>query len=369
VRRAAIAPFPRTLRDNPYCDLLYRALAEAGAKIEDAAELSPSWIWRNRREVAVLHLHWPEFYYRGTNGTVTVRDVVAFVFDIALALALGYRVVWTVHNQLPHEAQRVDRFIYWFLRYTTQTVAHCAAARDLIGPTRREPAIIPHGHYIGWYPDTLSREAARARLDLERSNKVLVCFGQVRAYKGVEDLVHAFHKVSDPNLRLVIAGRPASTADARALEEIVRSLDDNRLQLHLRYIPDDEVQVFFRASDFVVLPYRNVLTSGAAMLALSFGRPLIAPRLGCLRELASQGCALDYDPQIPGALEETIRTAARINATLLGQRSRKTAEALGWERIARAYARVYGLRGAVNNQGAEPPRRASAQLDGGGSLT
>ena len=358
--RAAVAPFPRTLRDNPYCDLLYRALAGAGVRIEDAAELSPSWIWRERRRVAVLHLHWPEFYYRGPKGAVTARDLAAFVFDVLLALALGYRVVWTVHNQLPHEAQKVDRFIYWFLRRTAQTVTHCEAARALLGPARREPAVIPHGHYIGWYPDTLQREEARTRLGLQRGEKVLLCFGQLRAYKGVEDLLRAFQRVSDPKLRLVVAGRPASDADARLLGELVSSLGDERVQLHPRYVPDDEVQVFFRACDLVVLPYRSVLTSGAAMLALSFGRPLIVPRLGCLKELASQGCALDYEPEAPGALEEAIRIAARVDATLLGQRARKTAEGLGWERIARAYMRVYGLRGSVRDDSAEPTRRVSA---------
>lgn len=354
--RATIAPFPRTLRDNPYCDLLYGALISMGTRIEDMPVLSPSWLWQHRHEVAALHLHWPEFYYRGKGGTATTRDVAAFVITIAFALALGYRVVWTVHNQMPHEAEWADRFVYRFLRHVTQTVAHCAAARDSIGPTRHKPVVIPHGHYIGWYPDTVGREAARTRLGLARSTKALLCFGQVRAYKGISDLLHAFHAVTDSNLRLVIAGRPSSPADTRAMEDLVRSLDDDRVQLHLRYVPDDEVQVFFRASDFVVLPYRNVLTSGAAMLALSFGRPLIAPRLGCLQELAALGCALDYDPRSSGALEGAIRIAARIDATLLGQRARKTAETLGWERIARAYARVYGLREPGTASRAEPPR-------------
>lgn len=341
--RATVAAFPRTLRDNPYCDLLYTHLAAAGVEIAGEAELSAAWLWRNRRRVAVLHLHWPEFYYRGPRGAVTARSVTGFVASVLLAVALRYRLVWTIHNAAPHEGHAVDRLLRRLLLATARTVVHCPQARTAVRGGRWEPVVVPHGHYIGWYADGVTREEARRRLGLGRDEKVLLCFGQVRAYKGIEALARTFAEVPDPRLRLVVAGRPAGEAEAERLRALERTLPDPRRQMHLGYVPDDEVQVFFKACDLAVLPYHQVLTSGAAMLALSFGRGLIVPRLGCLGALAAQGCAIDYDPQAPDGLRRALEIAARVDATLLGQRARVTAEKLGWERIARAYARVYGM--------------------------
>src|SRR5262249_19313474 len=71
--RAAVAAFPRSVRGNPYCDLLYRSLAARGVTVATSAELSPRWLVRHARAVKVLHLHWPEFYYR-SGGRPTARS-------------------------------------------------------------------------------------------------------------------------------------------------------------------------------------------------------------------------------------------------------------------------------------------------------
>src|SRR5262249_42882256 len=98
--RAAVAAFPRTVRGNPYCDLLYGSLAARGVAVAASAELSPRWLLQHAREVKVLHLHWPEFYYR-SGGRPTARSVTGFVAALLLARLLRYRIVWTVHNALP----------------------------------------------------------------------------------------------------------------------------------------------------------------------------------------------------------------------------------------------------------------------------
>jgi glycosyltransferase involved in cell wall biosynthesis len=327
---------------NPYCDLLYGRLTDLGVDVDADPKLSFAWLVQNRRRVGVLHLHWPEFYYRGRAGAATVRALAGFLACVALARGLGYRIVWTIHNALPHEPHPADRLVRWILMRVARTAVHSRAARRALPPGGALPVVVPHGHYIGVYPDTVTRRDARARLGISAGDRVLLFFGQVRDYKGIADLVQAFRSVRDPHVKLVVAGRPAASADAEALRRL--AADDERIQLHLRYVPDDEVQVFFRSSDFVVLPYRNVLTSGVAVLALSFGRPLVVPRLGCLQDLDGR-CAISYDPDEPHGLARAIATAARVDPSLMAQHARATAAAHEWDDIARAYRELYELPG------------------------
>ena len=337
--RAAVAAFPRTVRGNPYCDLLYGSLAARGVPVAAGAELSPRWLVRHARVVKVLHLHWPEFYYR-SDGRPTARSVTAFVAALLLARLLRYRVVWTVHNALPHERHPVDRALRWLLVRLARLVVHAEAARAQIPRGRRLPAVVPHGHYIGCYPDDVPAAEARRALGLDAPDRVFLCFGQLRAYKGVGALLDAFTGLPDPRLRLVIAGRPAT--DVEALRVLAAAQRDVRVHPHLDFIPDPDVQRFFKSADFVVLPYRDVLTSGGALLALSFARPLVVPRRGCLVELEHEGCAIGYDPDAPDGLRAALAAAAAVaDLEPWQQRAAAAARRRPWEPIAEAYARIY----------------------------
>ncbi|MEW6268545.1 MAG: glycosyltransferase, partial [Thermodesulfobacteriota bacterium] len=334
--RAAVAPFPRRLRDNPYCELLYGHLARIGVPVVSEPELSPGWLWRHRDEVGVVHLHWPEFYYREPGGGVSPRSLAAFALGVTTAAALGYRLVWTVHNAQPHEASRADRLVRALLLRIATPIVHSQAALDELGPAASEAAVIPHGSYVGWYPDVVSRAEARERLGIERQARVLLWFGQVRPYKALAPLLYAVHDLPHPDVRLVVAGRPVTPGAASEVGDLARFLGDTRLHLHLRHVPDDEVQLFFRACDLVVLPYRQVLTSGAAILAASFGRGLVVPRLGALRDFEEAGCAIGYDADVPGALNRALEHALDADVEHLGRRARALADGLGWDRIAAA---------------------------------
>ncbi|HJW69238.1 MAG TPA: glycosyltransferase [Candidatus Binatia bacterium] len=337
--RAAVAAFPRSARGNPYCDLLYRSLAARGVKVAASAELSPRWLLRQVRNVKVLHLHWPELYYR-SGGQPTVRSVTAFVAALLLARLLRYRVVWTVHNALPHERHAVDRALRWLLVRSARLVVHAEAARAALPQGRRRAAVVPHGHYIGCYPDALSAADARRILGLATTDRVFICFGQLRAYKGVGALLEAFAGLPGPRLRLVIAGQPATDADAEIVRTAARR--DTRVHAHLGFVPDSHVQRFLKAADFAVLPYREVLTSGGALLALSFSRPVVVPRRGCLVELEHEGCAIGYDPDAPDGLRVALAAAAGVtDLEPWRQRAAAAANRRAWGPIAEAYARIY----------------------------
>jgi glycosyltransferase involved in cell wall biosynthesis len=107
------------------------------------------------------------------------------------------------------------------------------------------------------------------------------------------------------------------------------------------------------AADVVVLPYRDIFTSGAALLAMSFGKAIVAPRIGCMAELLRSEGAYLYDKDDPRGLTKAISQATREQQRLpmMGLYNLQQAQALNWTEMARCTAAGYsGLlgRGAVS---------------------
>ena len=185
--------------------------------------------------------------------------------------------------------------------------------------------VIPHGHYIDAYPNTITRADARRALLLPSPLTIdnspltidhsltLLFLGLLRPYKGLEELLPAFRSLPDPKAALLIAGRPRPSDYAERLAAQAGS--DPRVRWHPHFVPDGEVQRWMNAADAVVLPYRQISTSGAAMLAWSFGKPVIAPALPAFVEpmAAAPFLGLLYDPATPDALAEALRQAASID--------------------------------------------------------
>jgi glycosyltransferase involved in cell wall biosynthesis len=215
-------------------------------------------------------------------------------------------------------------------------------------PTEPVPtvAVIPHGHYIDAYPNTTTRvEACRAlNLPLTVNHSPLTVFlflGLLRPYKGLEELLPAFRSLPNPNAALLIAGRPRPSDYAARLA--AQANDDPRVRWHPHFVPADEVQLWMNAADAVVLPYRQITTSGAAMLAWSFGKPVIAPALPAFTEpmAAAPFLGLLYDPARPDALAEALRQAAAIDWQSRHEPILAWARQFDWPGIGRQLARLY----------------------------
>ena len=134
----------------------------------------------------------------------------------------------------------------------------------------------------------------RERLGLPLGGFVFVCLGLLRPYKGLEELIPAFRGCR-PRLRLLVAGRPPTTQPTSTGSAYLAG-GDPRIILEPRFIPAEEVQVYLNAADAAVLPYRQITTSGAALLAFSFGLPVVAPAIGAFPNLVTAANGLLYAP-------------------------------------------------------------------------
>jgi beta-1,4-mannosyltransferase len=293
----------------------------------------------------VVHVHsLPYFRW----SPIDLARYALFYMRLKRLRARGVRVVWTVHNFQNHDStslQVEDRVSRYVAGAVDALIVHGPSAKALVESQWQCPSrsisVIPHGHYIHSYQNSIGREPARASLGLEPSNIVFLFLGLIRPYKGVLDLVQAFKACTDPGARLVIAGRPV---DPAIEAEVAGSIaGDPRIRFVPGFVKDDDVQMYMNASDVFVLPYRRVLTSGAAILAMSFAKACIAPRAGCVTDaLDDQGNVL-FDPAIEGDLARAVNEALSRSRELadMGQHNLRRASAWDWTRIGRATADVY----------------------------
>jgi len=270
------------------------------------------------------------------------RKLAALLLGLAQARRSGMAVVYTAHNVERHEdAHRIldgvaDAVLY---RLVDAVHVHDEESRRRILPRHpRRVVVIPHGNYIGAYPDTCTQAEARRRLNISDTSLVYLALGQIRRYKGLDGLISAFRQLAGDDLTLVIAGHPHDADYGASLEALAGA--DPRIRIDLHFVPDDQIQVYLRASDICVLPYRSATTSGAAILAFSFGRPVIAPDLGPFRSLITSGAGILYPPGADG-LREALAAARHYATEEARIAAFAVAQSLDWGAIARQHLAVY----------------------------
>lgn len=392
---------------NPYIELLGDGLAQAGIAALLIQEPGEEGLPAAARQADLVHLHWLELWGRPPYASLAklagwgapgrglrrwlepaLNSAPAFArrrqrflerFFAALEAyqARGGRVVYTVHNLAQHEGEGGQIELTAMRRMLTLAdglhvhAAYMAgevqrildggagrpwpapAAAPALGspvPRTGKPAplvaVIPHGHYIDAYPNTVSRVAARRALDLPQSVHRSPCtaylfLGLIRPYKGLEELLPAFRSLPDPAARLLVAGRPRPAGYAARLA--AQAASDPRVLWHPQFVPDHDVQRWMNAADAVVLPYRHITTSGAAMLAWSFGKPVIAPALPAFIEPMRDApfLGLLYDPADPHGLAEALQQAAHIDWQSHRAPILAWARQFDWPGIGRQFAAFY----------------------------
>jgi glycosyltransferase involved in cell wall biosynthesis len=342
---------------NPYLRLLYTGLAGHGI---DVATFGIVRLLRGGWHV--WHMHFPELALAERRRSRALRNLALLWLAMKLAGMRGTRLIWTIHNLKPHEA-RYPKLEGWLYR---MLIAHLDAAiclsssgvtslREHHRASSRFPAyVIPHGHFRHVYPDEVSRAQVRRHFGVE-DGPLLLFLGQLRRYKNLLALVECFRDAAAPDWQLVIAGEPR---DPELADELTRAISGCRqIRVVADFIQDGELQRFLRASDLVILPYTEILNSGAAILALSFDRPVLVPAKGAmadLRDSVGKDWVMTYDGSLStGALRAAV-TWART-----GVRSgRAPLDGLEWDQIHRQTAEVFrrtaGSAGCSSEHGRAP---------------
>ena len=319
-------PEPRPTT-NPYLIQLVASLPE------DVEVVTFSWFRALLGRWEVFHVHWPETLL---HGRTPMRALVHQILGLAVLLRIKVTrraLVRTMHNLAPHEqrSRRARWILAMFDRWTTLTIDLSAVT---IGALGRPSLLIPHGDYADWF--------AGQKREAEVSGRLLF-FGMIRPYKQVPALVSAFVALSDPDLSLRIVGQPHSAELAAAIE--TARAGDGRVTIEFGHASDARLVAEVTSAEVVVLPYREMVNSGAALLALSLGRPVIVPESVTTADLAAEvgpGWVELLNTAEPQVSSATLADALHRLRSAASQRSTApNLQARGWATIGAAHAAAY----------------------------
>jgi glycosyltransferase involved in cell wall biosynthesis len=389
----------------PYDHALCRALGQLGAEVElftsrfSYGAVPPAdgyvrreWFYRlahrgtaagrrSRGRIALKLLeHVPDMarYRRAAIGA----DIVHFQWltvqplDVHLLprrrwtpVGLRPKLVLTAHDVMPREPRagqlRAQRRLY---ERFDATVVHSEHGRarlvDELGVDPELVHVIAHGAFMHL------AEGHVGPPPHEAVGPVVLCFGLIRPYKGVDVLLDAWRGVDSEGIdidgaELWIAGMPRlraldaahggvpdrscakHTSRTASLPCLVQSPQGahGSIRFDLRFIPDSELPGYFRRADLVVLPYLQADQSGVLFTALAFGKPLLLSDVGGFPEIASTGAARTVPAGDPAALRTALRELLGDPAALAEMAACARAAALGpysWEVVGRAHMELYG---------------------------
>ena len=276
------------------------------------------------------------------------------LFPVYLIICICFKlkkkpVIFTVHNVLSHEKSRLynksSRFLF---KLGDHFIVHSSLNKkqlmDFYGISDRRISIIPHGSLNLHIRPQADRLILRKQFGLYPENKVVLLFGAIRPYKGIDSAILAFAEIVKkiPDARLLIAGR--LWEDWTPYDRLIHDLDlMESVITHLDYIPSGNVHQFFEVADLCIFPYHHFDSqSGAGAAALSFRKPMIVSDVGGLPELVKDRRFV-VPPGNHKALAEAMTCCLENPAILLGMASdaETISEQFAWPEIAKQTMAVY----------------------------
>ncbi|WP_137802692.1 glycosyltransferase [Kocuria sp. 2SI] len=284
-------------RVNPFQALLYRGFGPSGVAVAPVLnsfdfDVLPSFHRLSASQT--IHFHWINWVIGVATDAEQARTKVrGFLGRVDKFRDAGGKVVWTAHNVYPHDATFIDEELE-----LQQGLADRADAVHLMAASTTEAmdgllsvdpdrvVIAPHPSYVGAYEDYVSRQEARAALGIDADETVFVLFGALKAYKGLHALLDGFQELCRRDdgraYRLLVAGHPDEDPDVQRFVD--RCIVDPNVLIEPHRIPGAKAQYYLRCADAGLVTYTRSLNSGAALLYLSFGLPVLATDTPVFRE-------------------------------------------------------------------------------------
>lgn len=309
-------------------------------------------IYFRLNDYKIFHLHWvfmfqlpfkhPFFH----NILFRIIFTIYFLLFISLIKLLGYRLVWTIHDLLPHENYFTNNeLISIFLsKLSDAKIVHSQTTLQTmkkLGFNTTDTELIQIGNYIGAYKNNVSKQKARSLLNINKNDFVFGYFGKIEKYKGICTLVESFRSLKVVKTKLLIAG---SCNNKNLKKYLINQAKENpNIILYMKYISDNQVQRYINCTDILVYPFTSITTSSSVILAMSFGKPVIAPLIGDIRDMPKNTGIYYHVTNNQSALSDLMRSVInnRNKITSMGKKAYQYIEKNTWDRSASLTFNLY----------------------------
>jgi beta-1,4-mannosyltransferase len=351
-REAAAWVFAPQFYGNPFQNLLTGGMPDHDITAIGAQHIGEALKFlkgASHVDERVLHLHWLNIVLAGaTTLEEATKRVGSFERTLDSLHKQGVRLVWTMHNVLPHESvfEALEIRVRDIIVQRAEMV-HIMNPKsvEMAAPYFHIPADkvvrVDHPGYQGYYPERMSRAGARAQFGFGPEEQVSLILGAIKPYKGLSEIAEEFDRLSAQHprkLNLFIAGGAGTDEGTQQL----LALASAHPAIHVlpeRIVPED-VWTLFAAADNAIVPYKASLNSGALVLALSMGVPVIASATAGSTHLLADGAGKVYsssDELDAALLDRTWQGPARERALVMRHRLRPAHVADVFARVARAF--------------------------------
>lgn len=230
---------------------------------------------------AILHIQW-----------IPLVTLCPFeVWFLKIIKLMNIKVVYTVHNILPHDTGDKYKQIYQRIYHMVDSlICHTKHASTILtqsfGINKNKIYEIPHGPLFHDVPDCVTNEKAKEMIGLESTKTYILFIGLIKPYKGIEFLLEAWKEVQEicPNTELVLAGNGKSEYLVK-IRDLVKNLNiEKTVNTFFYYLSTQELALFHQATDIIVYPYENITQSGALLTGMAYGKAIIATNVGGFKD-------------------------------------------------------------------------------------
>jgi beta-1,4-mannosyltransferase len=305
-----------------------------------------------KNQFDILHFQTLHPFILSKNANNKISSIIKIILFVCQSLILkswGIKLVWTVH-EWSNKVNAKNNFSKWqglILGYCFDgIITHCDRTKQEVELKcslnhKSKVFVVPHGNYINYYENTINSLECREKLGIPKENVVFLIFGYIYRYKGIVETIDSFKKLNQDNTTLLIAGKPCEDK----LEELINNsiCKSTNILFFPGDIPDNCVQIYLNACDCVIIPYKIFTTSGVALLAMSFGKACIAPRVGFFEDILNDSGSFLYDSHDVNGLSKTMQEAIEKKNHLseMGANNLQLATQYNWELIANKTLEVY----------------------------
>ena len=246
------------------------------------------------------------------------------------------KVIAIVDNMVPHEKRMGDKMLTrYFAKSVDGFITMSNKVSDDVKQFSTKPIVFSPHPIFNHFGEAISKEAARKVLSIGQDEKIILFFGYIRPYKGLDLLLNAMatNAIKDANIKLLIVGE--FYEDAQPYHDLIKTLAlEERLIIHSEFVPDNKVKNYVCAADFIIQPYKNATQSGVTPLAYHFEKPMLVTNVGALADSVPNGKVGEVVEPNADAIAKGIETLYNNGAAYYADNIKEEMKKYSWSQMA-----------------------------------